>query len=195
MAEKLNDPIQPQQHGIYYPQVPAPNPNVPMYPLNNMNAPPTYDQATQPYIEPRPMQNVAYTTRVHQPTQPLSQTVQPFAASTTREKVSVPFHCNSCNNEIYTRVNKKVSQRGIFWVILCCFSGIFCVWGFCLLSLFVLCLDGFKVYRHFCPACNVFIGEYSPKMSGGAIALLVFLPFLFVGLQVLAVMMYLKYHN
>merc|ERR1712018_498016 len=84
--------------------------------------------------------------------------------------------CKSCNH----------SQNGKCWAILCCFCG---SW---LLSLFVLCLDGFKVYRHFCPACNVFIGEYSPKMSGGVIALLVFLTILFVGLQAFVVFVYLN---
>ena len=125
------------------------------------------------------MQNVAYTATVHQPIPPSGKTVQPYSATTANlEKVSVQTHCNSCNNEIYTRVNDKVSQNGICWAILCCFCG---SW---LLSLFVFCLDGFKVYRHFCPACNVFIGEYSPKMSGGVIALLFFLTILFVGLQI-----------
>ena len=51
MAEKSNYSTQPQQPGIYYPQGPAPDPNVPTYPPKNMNAPPTYDQATQPYIQ------------------------------------------------------------------------------------------------------------------------------------------------
>jgi len=190
MAEKSNYPTQPQQPGMYYPQGPAPNPNVPMYPPNDMNqmsAPPTYDQATQPYVQPSPMQNVAYTATVHQPMPPSGKTVQPYSATIANlEKVSVQTHCNSCNNEIYTRVNDKVSQNGICWAILCCFCG---SW---LLSLFVLCLDGFKVYRHFCPACNVFIGEYSPKMSGGVIALLFFLTILFVGLQIFVIMMYLN---
>ena len=71
MAEKSNYPTQPQQLGMYYPcicnnslgctvcrtQGPAPNSNVPMYPANNMNqmsAPPTYDQAiAQPSVQPR----------------------------------------------------------------------------------------------------------------------------------------------
>ena len=56
MAEKSNYPTQHQQPGMYYPQETAPNPNVPMYPPNDMNqmsAPPTYDQATQPYVQPR----------------------------------------------------------------------------------------------------------------------------------------------
>ena len=132
------------------------------------------------------MQNVAYTDTVHQPIPPSGKTVQPYSATIANlEKESVQAHCNSCNNEIYTRFNENVSQYGICWAILCCFFG---SW---LLSLFVLCLDVFYVYRHFCPACNVFIGEYSPKMSGGKIAFLFFLTILLVGLQIFAIMMYL----
>ena len=56
MAEKGNYPDQPQQPGMYYPPGPVLNPPAPMYPPNNMdqmNAPPTYDQATQPHYQPR----------------------------------------------------------------------------------------------------------------------------------------------
>ena len=56
MAEEGNYPSQPQQLGMYYQPVPAPNPNSPMYQPNNrneMNEPPLYDQATQPHNQPR----------------------------------------------------------------------------------------------------------------------------------------------
>ena len=56
MAEKGNYPTQPQQPGMYYPPGPALNPPAPMYPPNNMdqmNAPPSYDQAIQPHYQPR----------------------------------------------------------------------------------------------------------------------------------------------
>ena len=128
-----------------------------------------------------PMPNVVYTTGM----QPTNKTVVPFGATQANlEKVSVQTRCNSCCNEIYTRVNDKVSQNGICWAVLCCFCG---SW---LLSLLVLCMDGFKVYRHFCPVCNAFVGEYSPKMSGGTIALLVFLSLICVALQIFVVMYY-----
>jgi len=171
MAEKGNYPDQPQQPGMYYPPGPALNPPAPMYPPNNMdqmNAPPSYDQATQPHYQP-------------------SKTVQVYSGTVANlEKTSVQTHCNSCNNDIYTRVNDKISQNGICWAVTCCFCG---SW---LLSLLVLCMDAFKVYRHFCPACNAFIGEYSPKMSGGMICLLVFLSLLAIGLQIFVVMVYLN---
>ena len=98
------------------------------------------------------------------------------------EKVSVHTRCKTCRNEIYTRVEGKVSQNGIAWAILCCCFGSF------LLSLLVFCLDGFKVYRHFCPSCNAFIGEFSPQMSTGMKILLAFLSLLCVGLIIFLVM-------
>merc|ERR1712226_224098 len=180
-----DNPIQQQQPGMYYPPAQAPYVDPCMYSQNNMNtmnAPPSYDQATQPIPQPSPMPNVVYTAGI----QPTSKTVVPFGATQANlEKVSVQTRCNSCCNEIYTRVNDKVSQNGICWAVFCCFCG---SW---LLSLLVLCMDGFKVYRHFCPACNAFIGEYSPKMSGGSIALLIFLSLLCVALQIFAVMYFL----
>lgn len=56
MAEKENYATQPLQPGMHYSPGPASNPNAPMYPPNNMNqmiAPPSYDQATQPHYQPR----------------------------------------------------------------------------------------------------------------------------------------------
>ena len=92
------------------------------------------------------------------------------------EKVTVHTRCKACRNEIDTRVEGKVSKKGIAWAILtCCFVN-------CFLSLLVLYLDGFKVYRHFCPSCNAFIGEYSPQMSTGMKVFLVFLSLFLVGL-------------
>ena len=124
---------------------------------------------------------------IHQPAPPTNKTVQVYSGTVANlEKTSIQTHCNSCNNEIYTRVNDKISQNGICWAVTCCFCG---SW---LLSLLVLCMDAFKVYRHFCPACNAFIGEYSPKMSGGMICLLIFLSLLAIGLQIFVVMVYLN---
>ena len=49
-------PTQSQQPGMYYPPGPVPDPSAPIYPPNNMNQmdePPSYDQATQPDYQPR----------------------------------------------------------------------------------------------------------------------------------------------
>merc|ERR1712179_7101 len=115
---------QQQQPGMYHPSAQAPYANLSMYSPNDMNqmnaAPPSYDQATQPVPQPSPMPNVVYTTGM----QPTNKTVVPFGATQANlEKVSVQTRCNSCCNEIYTRVNDKVSQNGICWAVLCFFCG------------------------------------------------------------------------
>ena len=111
--------------------------------------------------------------------------IQPDWTTPDLEKVSVHTRCKTCRNEIYTRVEGKVSKNGIAWAILtCCFVS-------CFLSLLVLYLDGFKVYCHFCPSCNAFIGEYSPQMSTGMKVFLVFLSFLCVGLSIFVVIIVL----
>ena len=112
----------------------------------------------------------------------LDRHIQPNWTTPKLEKLSVHTRCKSCRNEIYTRVGGKVSKNGIAWAILCCCFGSF------LLSLLVFCLDGFKVYDHFCPSCNSFIGEYSPQMSTRMKVLLVFLSLLCVGLIIFVVM-------
>ena len=138
------------------------------------------------------MQNVAYPTStghpvqvvgsIHQPALPSNKTVQVYSGTVANlEKSSVQTHCNSCNNEIYTRVNEKISQNGICWAFTCFFCG---SW---LLSLFVLCNDAFYVYRHFCPACNAFIGKYSPKMTSGMICFFIFFSLIVIGLQIFMV--------
>ena len=56
MAKEGYCSIQSQQPGMYYPPGPAPIPTAPIYPPNNMNQmdePPSYDQATQPDYQPR----------------------------------------------------------------------------------------------------------------------------------------------
>ena len=144
------------------------------------------------------MPNVAYPTStghpvqvvgsIHQPAPPTNKTVQVYSATVASlEKTSVQTHCNCCNDEIYTRVNNKISKNGIWWAVICLFCG---SW---LLSLLVVCMDVFRVYRHFCPSCNALIGEYSPKMSGGMICLLIFLSLLAIGLPILLVFVAMVY--
>merc|ERR1719334_2950475 len=125
-------------------------------------------------------------TDVHQLVPPTNKIVQPCSATVTDfEKTSVKTHCKICNTEVNTRVNEKTSQKGICWAITCCFFG---SW---LLSLLVLCMDAFKVYRHCCPSCNAVIGEYHPEMSGKMICLLVFLSLLAIGLEIMVITIYL----
>ena len=129
------------------------------------------------------MPNVDHAVTVHQENARILERHIPTDSRTPKwDKVSVQTRCQYCSNRIYTRVEGKVSQNGIGWAILCCF------FGNILLSLLVFCLDGFKVYRHFCPSCNAFIAEYSPEMSCGIKVLLTFLSLLFVGLTIYLVM-------
>ena len=129
-------------------------------------------------------------TAVHQPVPPTNKIVQQYSATVTDfEKTSVQIYCKICNAEINTQVNVKTSQKGICWAITCCFCG---SW---LLSLLVLCMDGFKVYRHLCPSCNAVIGEYHPKMSRKMIRLLVSLSILVIGLQIYTILHLLLNRN
>jgi len=73
---------------------------------------------------------------------------------------SVAMHCKSCNLQISTRVDSKISGNGWAWAIICCFCG---SW---IASCLVNCLPGFRKYTHSCPQCNIIVGEVEPKHSG-----------------------------
>ena len=93
-----------------------------------------------------------------------------FQANTnnyTFEKDSLSVPCNNCSLELFTRVERKVSSNGMAWALLCCFCG---SW---LLSLLVLCVDGFREFHHYCSACNSLLGMYRPTFSGGMVFFLV----------------------
>ena len=94
------------------------------------------------------------------------------------EKFSVKVRCNNCSNEQFTRVERKVSSNGMAWAILCCFCG---SW---ILSLLVLCVDGFREFLHYCSSCNSLLGIHKPTFSRGLICLLVLLTVFIIGLQV-----------
>ena len=143
------------------------------------------------------MPNVAYPTstdnpvQIHQPAAPTDTTVQAVAVLRSEtyaklEKTSVKTHCFSCSNEIYTRVRRTITMNGICWAVICCFCGFFCVISW-LLGLLVLCMDGFKVYHHICPACNAVIGIYKPEMSRG---IFFFLSFSAIVLQIFVMRLY-----
>ena len=97
------------------------------------------------------------------------------------QKHSVRARCPKCFTEQFTRVNSKVSSGGVTWAILCC------CFGSWLLSLLVLCMDGFREFIHYCPACNSIMGIYRPKFSGGLIALLVLITLGIIGIEILLV--------
>ena len=146
--------------------------------------PPTYAQATQPL-------NVDHAINVHQDIAsildkhidtdswraPILKTFPPY---TSNPSEPVQTKCKTCKNEIYTRVEEKCRSEkmergnrlsnfcfdnaygctGIIWACLCSCL-IFSLCGLC--SLLGSGKDVSKVYRHFCPACNALIGEYSQE--------------------------------
>jgi len=73
---------------------------------------------------------------------------------------SVNTTCKNCNNQISTNVESSISGSGWTWAIVCCCLG---SW---IASCLVNCLPGFRKYTHFCPLCNIIVGEVEPKHSG-----------------------------
>ena len=100
------------------------------------------------------------------------------------EKNPVQVRCTNCRRDNYTRVENKISGNGMAWAIICC------CFGSWLLSLLVLCVDGFREFLHFCPSCNSMVGTYKPKFSGGFICVLILLTIGVVALQILIIMFY-----
>ena len=86
---------------------------------------------------------------------------------------SVKYYCSNCTNELFTRVNSKISSNGIVWAICCC-----CV-GFWPLIFCVFCADGFRQFEHYCSSCNALLGTYETGFSGAMS--------LFIAIAVLAV--------
>jgi len=72
---------------------------------------------------------------------------------------SVITTCKNCNNQISTNVESSISGNGWAWAILCCCLG---TW---IASCLVICLPGFRKFTHFCPRCNVIVGEVEPNHS------------------------------
>ena len=94
---------------------------------------------------------------------------------------SVMVKCKQCRRENFTKVESKVHSDGIAWAILCCCCG---SW---LLSLLVICMNGFREFSHYCPSCNAVIGTYKPKFSGGQIVMLVLLTIGMIIIMVLVI--------
>ena len=89
--------------------------------------------------------------------------------SATLGKESFKIRCAICQTENFTRVENKITKKGIIWVVL---------WGICgswLLALMAVFLDAFREFKHFCPSCNAHIGTYKAEFSNGWITLLVLL--------------------
>lgn len=70
-------------------------------------------------------------------------------------KSPVRTTCSNCNNQIVTKVEKKLKSKA-YWIglLLCCLG---CDLGCCLIP---CCLDSMKVFHHTCPSCKGVIGSY-----------------------------------
>ena len=86
------------------------------------------------------------------------------------EKESATAYCHICNNIVDTRV--RVSY------LICRFlTAILCFYGYvimliplaavspCIPILTVENWNGFRLYRHYCPDCDTFLGKYHPKVA------------------------------
>ena len=93
--------------------------------------------------------------------------------------------CKNCRKENFTRVEGKVSGHGMQWAIACC-----CV-GNLYLSLLVFCIDGFREFTHYCPACNAMAGKYNPSFSGEVSCVLLLIVVGIIALEILLVVRYL----
>ena len=96
-------------------------------------------------------------------------------------KDSVMVHCSNCRRNNFSRVESKVSSNGMVWAILCC------CFGSWLLSLLVLCMEGFREFSHYCTSCNSLIAIYKPKFSSGLICLLVLMTVAIIALQIVVI--------
>ena len=99
-------------------------------------------------------------------------------------KDSVMVRCSNCHRDSFSRVESKVSSDGMVWAILCC------CFGSWLLSLLVLCMEGFREFRHYCTSCNSLIATYKPKFSSGLICLLVLMTVAIIALQIVLIIFY-----
>ena len=93
--------------------------------------------------------------------------------------------CNNCRKENFTRVESKVSWHGMQWAIACC-----CVGNF-YLSLLVFCINGFRKFTHYCPACNAMAGKYYPSFSGEVICVLLLIVVAIIAIEIWLVVSYL----
>lgn len=104
--------------------------------------------------------------------------IQPYGEKVRLEETSIPARCEKCNIVIYTQVRRNISQNGHTLAIVCFLLGSL------LISLYVYLTHGFKVYRHFCPTCSTFIGEFRPKLHRREAYNLLLLTILSAGLTI-----------
>merc|ERR1712080_247232 len=182
MNEKEKYQMVTTQRFVNSPPVTVQYPGAPPYSENSMNqmyiSPQSYSDGgyatpNQYQTGPIPITDYSTTSRTGNPT--IFQEPQNVYNIYTLEKYSANVHCSYCSNNIFTRVERKISSNGMAWAILCFFCGSWC------LCLLVFCVDRFREFIHYCSVCNSLLGTYKPKFSGGYVCLLIFLSFIIIG--------------
>ena len=86
------------------------------------------------------------------------------------EKESAPACCHICGTIVDTRVH-------VSYLICRFLTAILCLYGYvimliplaavspCIPILTVENWNGFRLYRHYCPDCDTFLGKYHPKVT------------------------------
>ena len=105
-------------------------------------------------------------------------TIRPSVRESSDETESTTLTCNTCSKEINTQVNSQVTLNGKVSAVL----SIVC--GCWFLGLLIFFMDGFKVFRHYCPECKVLVAEYKPPLSVGLVCFLIILSLAMNGLIV-----------
>merc|ERR1712105_438188 len=70
---------------------------------------------------------------------------------------SVNIKCQNCNMDVVSVVDSSI--KGMGWAF-CLFCGLFP-------GLLVLCMNGFRKFKHSCPRCNMVIGTHEPPFTSG----------------------------
>ena len=86
------------------------------------------------------------------------------------EKESAPAYCHICNNIVDTRVRVSYLVCRFLTAILCFYGYVIMLIPLaavspCIPILTVENWNGFRLYRHYCPDCDTFLGKYHPKVT------------------------------
>ena len=84
------------------------------------------------------------------------------------EKESAPAYCHVCGTIVDTRVHVNYLICRFLTAILCFYGYVIMMIPLaavspCIPILTVENWNGFRLYRHYCPDCDTFLGKYHPK--------------------------------
>jgi len=117
-------------------------------PPQGMQPPPPGFAPPPPYTEGQPMAP-PHIAHQHQP-----QVVVVTRAAANFGPESTPMTCPHCQASISTRVTADANTKTHLFALLLCIVGLWC----CVPCPY--CMDGCLVKKHFCPACNTYLGQY-----------------------------------